>query len=241
MKKIDLESERKDVIGDLDRLLVSAGMALVSLFPTYFYLIFRPRVLCSMLLGAEVDGRERLKLGPGITFILTIGLLLFVSYFLKDVADQTIDSDVAQSARKGLRSSISEGNIWRSVILSLPFYFAALVAGVIFHLIHRLLEKASNLAQSLGIGLYVLSTALFIIAIIGIPLEEFGAENSQNLYVLLTMTLIIFVIVPWQFFSFSRHAFGHSKGVAAVIASISIGLILLTLLSVGVIGSQLST
>lgn len=240
MKKIDLEAERKDIIGDLDRLLISIGMAIISLFPTYFYLIFRPKLLCSMLLGAEVDGRERLKLGPGITFILTIGVLLIVGYVVKDIAAQNITPESSETARKGIRGSLSEGNIWRSVILSLPFYLSALAVGLIFHLSHMLFKKTSNLSQAVGIGLYVVSTILLLIAGIGMTSENLGGSETSLIISGILIVTLAFLVLPWQFYSFSRHAFGNSRGAALGISIFVFITIWFAFALVAVVGSQIS-
>lgn len=240
MDEFDLDVEEKDVIGGLDRLLVNIGMAIIALLPTYFYLIFRPKVLCPLLLGEEVDGRAGLKLGPGVTFILSILFLLTMGYLFKDMAAPDVDPEAVKKGASRLREAISEGNIWRSIVLSLPFYFAALIIGLIFFLTHRLFGKTANLAQSISIGLYMISTLLFLMTFIGIL--ENTLDGGDAVYLIMGLyALIMFLgVVPWQLFSFSRHGFGHAKGDAAAMALVSFILLLVTLTAVALVGSQLS-
>ena len=240
MDQYDLDVEKKDVIGGLDRLLVNVGMSIIALFPTHYYLIFKPKILCPMLLGEEEDGREGLKLGPGVTFILSILFLLTMGFLFKDVGATNVDPEAVKKGGSGLRAAISEGNIWRSIVLSLPFYFAALVTGVIFFLTHRMFGVAANLAQSISIGLYMVSTFLFLIAFIGIPGESLSGENAVLVFIAIYIFIKFLVIMPWQLFSFSRYAFGQNKGTAAAMAFASYILLFVAFFIVLLIFSQLS-
>lgn len=194
-----------------------------------------------MLLGEEVDGREGLKLGPGITFIFTLFLFIIVVYVVRGTSATDIAPQTVNEAKKGIRSAISEGNIWRSVVLFLPFYLMALIIGVVFHLTHKLLKYRSNLAQSISIGLYILSTIIFLTAVIGISVEEFVQNDRDEMLLGLMAIFIPFFIIPWQFFNFSRHAYGHSDGNSAGITLLSF-IFLLIVIFIGIlIGGTLNS
>jgi len=242
MDQFDLDVEEKDVIGGIDRLMVNFGMAVLAFFPTHFYLIFRPKKLCLMLLGREVDGRAGLKLGPGVTFIFTLLFMLTLAYLFKDVGVSDPDAESIETAKEGnggLRAAISEGNVWRSVLLSLPFYFAALTAGTLFHLTHKLFGIFCNLAQSISAGLYMLSTALLFIGVFNISTRLLPDSETMNVISAFLFLLMLILVVPWQFHNFSRHAFGHPRGVSAAIALVATIFVIITLSLVAFIGSQI--
>jgi len=225
MDQFDLENEEKNVLGGIDRLLVNFGMAFIAIMPTYFYLIFKPKAMCYMLRGEEADGREGLKLGPGITFIFTIFVIMGVGYFLRDTTGTPIAADEIAPKRNGLRAAVSEGNFWRTILLSLPMYFGALYFGVLFHISHRVLRQTSNLTLAVGVGLYIVSIFL-LFGIVGTGLVrsligDVGEDDGAVLFYALPAFFAILVILPWQTFSFSRHAFGNSRGDAAAVALIS--------------------
>lgn len=233
--------EEKNVIGGLDRLLMNVGMAFIALIPTYIYLIFKPKALCSLLKDEESDGRQGLKLGPAVTFIFTILVLLAIGYLFRGVGGSEVAADGQEIARKGIRAAVSEGNFWRSIILSLPLYLAALVLGVLFHFSHRIIRKQSDLRQAVGVGFYILSTVFISMIPLGRFMEELGPESIQTGVIFAIILLSIFIILPWQMFSFSRHAFGNSKGDAAAVALICFVLIFISFVVFGMIGSSLSS
>jgi len=71
-------------------------------------------------------------------------------------------------------------------------------------------------------------------------MEELGPESIQMGVIVTILVVSICIILPWQVFSFSRHAFGNSKGEAAVVALICFALIFISFVIFSIIGSFLS-
>jgi len=239
MDKYDLDLEEKNLVGGIDRLLVNFGMAAIALFPTYFYLIFKPKTMGYMLRGEEADGRQGLKLGPGITFIFTILVILSVGYYFRDVPPPPLDPAEITPPNKGLRAAVTEGNFWRAIILSLPIYLSGLVFGVLFHISHRLFGKPCNLTLAVGVGLYVISTALVVLIPLGSFIENLIDKDSGEIYIVIPLFAVL-VILPWQTFSFSKHAFGNKTGDAAAMALVCNILLILTVSVIGILHSVLN-
>lgn len=241
MDKYDLEIEEKNIIGAIDRLLINFGMAFIAIIPTYSYLIFKPKAMCYMLRGEEADGRQGLKLGPGITFIFTLLMMMGVAYISRDVIGTSTIAEDTESARSGLRSAVSEGNIWRTILLSLPIYFMALYFGVMFHIIHRIFKHKSNLTLSVGIGFYILSTLLVLIVTSFRLLDHITVENASGVAIAGIVIIIGFlIIIPWQSYNFSRYAFDNTKGNAAVMACVTGILTLFSFALFGILVSALN-
>lgn len=229
----DIDIEEKNFAGNVDRAVVNLGLVFLAIVPTYFYLVFRPKSMIPLLRGEEPHARHGLKLGPGLTFVFTILLLLAVGYFIRDIAgDASSTADTAR-ASSGIRAAVSEGNLWRSIILSLPLYFAALTVGVIIQLSHVIMRKKAELTHSISAGLYSLSTLLILILPIGIFSERFAAENTRPDIVFGIVIVAIFAILPWQVFNFSKQGYGHSTRSAAAIALLTMFLSIIAMTAFG--------
>jgi len=226
-----MQSEQKDFIVGLDKSLLTVGMAIVAFFPTIYLLIFRPKIMVSML-SAEA-GREGVRLGAGITFILALLLYLVVGYTFKEVGASAVTQP--ENGYKGLGSAVGAGNIWQSIVLAFPVFLAALFVGVVFNLIHKLFKNEVDLTSSVRIGFYILATLMTVIGLIGIPLESFGVETFA--FILFPMLISIHT---WQFYSFTRHSFGSSKGTAIVVGMLSVFMILIILVLIGIIAATIS-
>lgn len=238
MNELDVDLEQKNIVESIDRSIVNFGLAFIAILPTYFYLILSPKKMVPLLRSDVAVGRMELKLGPGITFLLTILVLLGFGYVLRGAANPDQVLAETNSSSSGIRSAVGEGNLWRSIILSLPLYFAALLLGVLVHLSHLIIRKKSDLAQAVGIGLYTLSMVLLLV----IPISTFGenieVESVRTNIIFAAVLLSIFGIMPWQIFSFSRHAFGNSNRASAAVAIICVVVILLALILVGIVMSR---
>ena len=232
MDPSDIDIEEKNLIGNIDRAIVNFGLVCLAIVPTYLYLIFRPKALVPLIRGEEPDARSGLKLGPGITFVFSILLLLAFGYVFRDiVAISTTEAN--STGGSGIRSAVAEGNLWRSIILSLPLYFAALLLGVIMKLAHMIARKPANLAHTIGAGLYSLSTLFVLVIPVGMLSEYLKHEGYRANFIFAIVVLAIFVILPWQIYSFSKHGFGTSTRSAIAIAALSVFLTLFAMAGFG--------
>lgn len=240
MDDYDIDLEDKNVVGSIDRSIVNFGLVFLALVPTYFHLIFNPKSFVTLLRGEAIDGREGLRLGPGITFVFTILVLLGVGYLVRGLVSPVEIAGETGEPSSGIRSAVSEGNLWRSIIMSLPLYFAALLLGVIVHFSHVFVRRKSDITQAVGIGLYALSTLLLLIIPIGISAEGLVSESMQPGVIGAMVVIGIFAVLPWQIFSFSKHAFGNSAKVAIAAAGISLVLVFLALSCMGLVVSAVT-
>jgi len=218
MEQFNMNLEEKNIISGLDRLLISVGLAFIALLPTHFYLIFKPRALVHLLRGDTAEGRHAIKLGPGVTFVLTFLFLLGVSYFFRDVLEYRPATTIEDKGSSGIRSAISEGNIWRSIILALPFYLTALVFGLLLHTCHFVLRLKSDLVASVGAGFYLLSTILLFVVPLGVMEETQVPSKIQAIITTVLLMSLVFAVWPWQIYNVSKHAFNNSKGKAILVA-----------------------
>lgn len=239
MGDYDVDIEDKNIVGGIDRAIITFGIVFIAIIPTYCQLILKPKTMVPLLAGDAVDGRAGLKLGPGITFILTILVLLGAGYLFRDIPNGDLSAIEPGTGSSGIRSAVSDGNIWRSILLSLPMYFAALFLGLVVFLTHRAFRKKADLTQAIGIGLYAMSTLLLLIIPIGISADRLSADGAGEGVTIGLVVASFLVVLPWQIFSFSTHGFGTSRGVAAAITLICLAVIFAGLIGVGAVMSTL--
>ncbi|MFN3212756.1 MAG: hypothetical protein ACE37M_06620 [Henriciella sp.] len=232
MDPSDIDLEEKNLVGNIDRAIISFGLVCLAIVPTYFYLVFRPKELVPLLKGKEPDARSGLKLGPGITFVFSILLLLAFGYVFRDIVAIST-AETSSTGGSGIRSAVADGNLWRSIILSLPLYFAALLLGVIIKLAHMIARKPADLAQTIAAGLYSLSTLFVLVIPVGMSSEYLQHEDYRANVIVASVVLAFFVILPWQIFSFSKHGFGTSTRSAIAIAALSLFLSLVAMAGFG--------
>ena len=236
MDDLELEPDEKNFVGNLDKAVVNFGLVCFAIFPTLLFLIFRPKAMVPLLRGERAEGREGLKLGPGITFVLAVLLLLIIGMVLRDPAAAELAAEERGGAG-GIRAALAEGNLWRSIILSLPLYFVALTLGLIVQTSHLIIRQKTDLRQAFGIGLYGLSTLMTLIIPIGMASERYGIEGGVGGTVIAIFFIAVGTLVPWQIFSFSKHSFGNPIWAAIVAAIISLLLVFVAFIGLGVIVS----
>lgn len=237
MDELDIEAEEKNVVGGIDRAIVNVGLVCLLIFPTYFLLIFRPKLFVPLLQGQAKDGRVGLKLGPGITFVLTILFILAVAYFLRDATATPEAAETQSTGGSGIRQALAEGNLWRSIILSLPLYFIALMIGLFVQTLHLILRQKTDLRQAIGVGLYALSTFFVLLVPFGMVSEELELGGMRTNIAVTVFMIASMVIIPWQIFSFSRHSFGNKIWGAALVAGLTVILLFVAIIGLGVVVS----
>ena len=234
MDDLELEPDEKNFIGNLDRAVVNFGLVCFAIFPTLLFLVFQPKAMVPLLRGEKAEGRDGLKLGPGITFILAVLLLLIIGMVLRDPASADLAADDGVGAG-GIRAAIAEGNLWRSIILSLPLYFVALTLGLIVQASHLIIRQKTDLRQAFGIGLNGLSTLMTLIIPIGMASERYGIEGGVGGTVIAIFFISVGSLVPWQIFNFSRHSFRNPIWAAIVAAILSLVLVFVAFIALGLI------
>ncbi|MEO9969316.1 MAG: hypothetical protein ABJG15_05725 [Hyphomonadaceae bacterium] len=70
--ELEIEAENKDIVGGVDRLMISAGLAILAVLPTLFIVTFMPWRAAQLLAADRPNGRDSYILGPGIFFVAAI-------------------------------------------------------------------------------------------------------------------------------------------------------------------------
>lgn len=235
MDDLDIDTEQKNLVGGIDRAVINIGLVCLLIFPTYLFLIFRPKAFVPLLRGEAKDGRDGLKLGPGVTFVLTVLLLIAIGYLFREATS----SDLSPDDTSGFRQALAEGNIWRAIIRALPLYFCAVGIGLLIQLTHILFRQKTDLRQAIGIGLYALSVLLIMVIPVGLSSNSFEAEDPAATTTMGIFAIGIAAIIPWQIYSFSKHGFGNKTWAAAGVAIASFILFLVAISAVGFAASSL--
>ena len=85
----------------------------------------------------------------------------------------------------------------------------------------------------------MVSTALVVLIPLGNVIENFIDEDSGVIFILIPLFAVLFIL-PWQTFSFSKHAFGNKTGDAAAMALVCCILLILTITVLAILHSVLN-
>ncbi|MEL6686243.1 MAG: hypothetical protein AAFP97_01325 [Pseudomonadota bacterium] len=131
---------------NLDWLLISVSVGVLSLLPTFIALIISPAQLTPQLSGRPVAGRRR-YLGPGQFFVLCVIVLVMVGGLLRRATTQSasVSSSVNESELRntsvsigrGLRAFVettgerlANGDFWSAALVALPILGYAIALGL---------------------------------------------------------------------------------------------------------------
>lgn len=233
---VEVEALDKTFIGTVDAMVVTGGLTLFAVMPTFLAAVFAPWKLSPLLAGNHVDGRKGLMLGPGIYFVVTTLLMLF----LISTSSGTIDpaSEEASAIEHQVREALMSGDLQGATVAILPFYAAALVVGFVGIIILKLAGPLWTTRVSIGAGLYALSTIMtLVVSVILLSEQDLGLPTDIVDVVLPLLAVLGSVfLMPWQYTQFlrTRAGVGAWKAVGlsilVTIASLIAGIIALALL-----------
>lgn len=94
MEMPELEDlEDKNIVGGIDGLVVSLGLAILAVLPTLFIVTFMPWRAASLVAGDRPSGRVGYILGPGIFFVAAIVSTLAVSSLVPNAPSPPVASE----------------------------------------------------------------------------------------------------------------------------------------------------
>jgi len=231
--QFEVDIEEKNLIGGLDRVVIIAGVAIMALIPTLFYLIFSPKKLGPLLSGdVEPDGRRGMLLGPGAFFFFTIILtMLVLNFTTPSVSAESItaQTDLSDSAayqagsslgrkvaniQSGIYDNIVDGNIWSAIIFAIPIYLFAVYLGILGRLIFKPVSDKWTHKDAMGAGLYVWST--WILIFIGgadiVSLTSHIEDIMLQGFIILGLICFSVLVIPWQYFWFVTYKTQADEG-----------------------------
>lgn len=219
---------------NLDWLLISAGVGVLSLLPTFLILIIAPYKLAPQLAGKPPSGR-RLYLGPGQFFVLAVIVFVLIGGLLRrenessefDAAVRDTEQfNTGVSIGRGLRNFIeatgerlASGDLWSAALIALPIFAFAVVLGFVIALLFgglerfRLFRKVESpshswdIRHSMGSALYIVGALTLWNALflaLALILPSTGVPVVIGGLTFLTLFITAFVCAGWQAYAFAK-------------------------------------
>lgn len=237
----NIELDKPNAVGVLDRLTTNVALALIVVFPTFVVSIATPWRLAPLIAQDNALGRTGMLIAPGAYLPLAM-LIAFLGAAL--VANPEIANNSGAFLGPGLalsiQSAVGEGDVWQVVAAALPIYLFAVVVGALGVVNTYILQGGWSLRASLRSTFYVVGTmtAFIMLATAAIDVLRFtpGLEGVARV-ILVIIPVPILGIMLWMYTWFFRVQ-GQTAWWRCILAAlVMFGLKLAVLTGVGVASS----
>ncbi|MGB3455745.1 MAG: hypothetical protein WBG08_11255 [Litorimonas sp.] len=172
---------------NLDWLLISVGVGILAVLPTFLTLMIRPDRLAGRLQGGR-GGDASHALGPGQFFTLSVIVFVLIGSLLSRMSERQespsdpVNSETANAARafgRGIRSFIettadrlASGDIWNAALIALPLFLFSVALGLLLYGLMSLCRRATggtarwDVRHSMGAALYMIGGLSFWAAVL---------------------------------------------------------------------------
>ena len=204
----DIDLEKPNVLGGLDRLATHSAIAILAVFPTFLTCVFRPSRLRPLIDKIEPDGRKGVLLSPGVFFFVALFVAFIIAAMMStpetiNYNGSYIGPDLAVSVQK----AASEGNIWKLIGTILPIYGATIMLGLLGMILKPFAKQDWSLQTSIRAAFYVMGVLIswMLLTTAVIDLVQLKAENGKDM-----SFLYGFAVVPaiatfvWMYTGFFR-------------------------------------
>ena len=223
MVEENVDLEKSNAIGGLDRITTNIAIALISVFPTFFVSIATPWRLVPLITEDEPRGRSGYLIAPGAYLPLAI-LVTLLGAAVAANAEIASNSGafLGPNLALSVQSAVAEGNIWQVVSTALPIYVFAVVVGAFGGINRILIGRDWSKRRSLRSTFYVVGTVIsfILIATALIDFLRFSVEYTEAAMLLLAFVPApIIGIILWMYVWFFR-VHSNSSWWRCMIASI---------------------
>lgn len=219
---------------NLDWLLISAGVGVLSLLPTFLTLIIAPHKLAPQLGGKPPSGR-RLYLGPGQFFVLCVIVFVLIGSVLRPKSNSTEVSPALETTEtfnagkmigRGIRNfvettaeTLASGDVWSAALIALPIFAFAVALGFIIAILIGTLTQYSgfkkvedpivtwDIRHSMGSALYIVGALTLWNALFlafALNLTSLGLPVLVGGLIFLSLFMTAIVGVGWQTYAFAK-------------------------------------
>ena len=219
---------------NFDWLLISAGVGVLSLLPTFITLIIAPHKLSPQLAGRPAPGRQ-IYLGPGQFFVLSVIVFVLVGGVMRrDSGSSDVDPKIAENEQfnagisigRGMRNFIettgerlASGDFWNAALVALPIFAFAIALGFIIALLIGILTHYSgfkriknpavvwDVRHSMGSALYIVGALTIWNAIfltLALTLTSSGLPVLAGGLIFMGLFLTAIISIGWQTYAFAK-------------------------------------
>ena len=241
MSEPSLDLEKPNAMGTLDRLTTNVAISIIAVVPTLVTCIAMPWRLSKLLKRDDPEGRSGMLLSPGAFFPLSLLVSMITGALLTtpEMAS-TNGSFLGPNLALSIQSSVSEGDVWRTIGIVMPIYAYAVLVGTLGLLLKPWAHEDWTLRVSLRAMFYV-SGAFIAWVMLSTAAIDIVRVSTQNAQLLSTITMVLPIpilwIVLWMYFWFFRY-----DGKLSLVRSglLSVAMLVLMLLSVVALGTLAS-
>ena len=232
----DIDLEKPNVLGGLDKLATHSAIAILAVFPTFLTCVFRPSRLRPLIDKIEPDGRKGVLLSPGVFFFVALFVAFIIAAMMStpetiNYNGSYIGPDLAVSVQK----AASEGNIWKLIGTILPIYGATIMLGLLGMILKPFTKQDWSLQTSIRAAFYVMGVLVswMLLTTAVIDLIQLKAESGKNM-----SFLYGFAVVPaiatflYMYAGFFRHggALSWLRSILLAIAMFGLIFVLMTII-----------
>ena len=157
----NVDLEKPNAIGGLDRLVTNFALSAIAVIPTFWACIVTPWRLRALVDRDYPDGRIGMLLAPGAYFPLSIMLALILAGLL--ATPETLSDNgafIGPGLALSVQSAASEGNIWKIIATVMPLYGVAIMFGLLGMVLKPWTHQDWTLRISLRSAFYVTGTLI---------------------------------------------------------------------------------
>ena len=232
----DIDLEKPNVLGGLDKLATHSAVAILAVFPTFLTCVCRPSRLRPLIDNIEPEGRKGVLLSPGVFFFVALFVAFIIAAMMStpetiNYNGSYIGPDLAVSVQK----AASEGNIWKLIGTILPIYGATIMLGLLGVILKPFAKQDWSLQTSIRAAFYVMGVLVswMLLTTAVIDLIQLKAESGKNM-----SFLYGFAVVPaiatflYMYAGFFRHggALSWLRSILLAIAMFGLIFVLMTII-----------
>lgn len=225
----DLDLEKPNAIGGLDKLVTNFALSVIAVFPTFFACVVMPWRLTPLLERDNPDGRKGILLTPGAYFPLCLLVAFIVAALL--ATPETLSSNnsfIGPDLAVSVQNAASEGNVWKIVAIIMPIYGTAILMGVLGTCLKPWAGEGWTLRVSLRAAFYVTATMISWLLLSSALLDWMRVSSGS---MTLPSYVYLFLLVPtiswivWIYYWFFRNDGARSQARSRALAFGMLGLI----------------
>lgn len=232
----DVDLEKPNAIGGLDRLVTNFALSVIAVFPTSWTCIVMPWRLRPLLDRDDPDGRMGMLLAPGAFFPLALMVSLLVGAILS--TPETVRNNgsfIGPDLAVSVQSAASEGDVWKIIAIVLPLYGAAIYVGLVGIVLKRWAGQDWTLRVSLRAAFYVMAVLISWAILTTAIIDLIWLKTGKNDIFQISFAFVSFPAVGfffWVYFWFFRNDDAISKIRAGALSLSMFGLMILPMVGI---------
>ena len=238
MSEPSIDLDKPNAMGTLDRLTTNVAISIIAVVPTLLTCIAMPWRLSKLLKRDDPEGRSGMLLSPGAFFPLSLLVSMITGALLTtpEMAS-TNGSFLGPNLALSIQSSVSEGDIWRTIGIVMPIYACVVLVGALGVLLKPWAHEDWDLRVSLRAIFYV-SGAFIAWVMLATAVLDIVRVSTQNAQLLSTLIMVLPIPTLWIVLSMYFWFFRYDGKLSFVRSGLlSVAMFVLMLLSVVTLGT----